>query len=61
MRLALAVCSVLLLAPAAALVREPVISYVDENDVFRLYDEEPEAEVNPPPPVPSPANFLCFR
>jgi hypothetical protein len=35
-RLALAVCSVLLLAPAAAFAREPVISYVDENGVFRL-------------------------
>jgi hypothetical protein len=48
-----------LAAPAAALAREPVISYVDENGVFRLYDEEAEAEVNPPPPVP--ANFAAFR
>jgi hypothetical protein len=46
-------------APAAASAREPVISYVDANGVFRLYDEETEAEVEPPPPVP--ANFLGFR
>ncbi|MEA2408872.1 MAG: hypothetical protein QOE69_2991 [Thermoleophilaceae bacterium] len=49
----------LLVAPAAASAREPVISYVDANGVFRLYDEETEAEVEPPPPVP--ANFLGFR
>lgn len=61
MRLALAVCVLVLTAPAAALAREPVISYVDENGVFRLYDEETESEVNPPPPVPAPANFLGFR
>lgn len=61
MRLALAVCVLVLAAPAAALAREPVISYVDENGVFRLYDEESESEVNPPPPVPAPANFLGFR
>ena len=54
-------CALLLAAPAAALAREPVISYVDENGVFRLYDEETESEINPPPPVPSPANFLGFR
>ena len=50
----------MLAAPAAALAREPVISYVDENGVFRLYDEEPEAEVNPPPPVPI-ADAAQFR
>jgi hypothetical protein len=60
-KLALAACALMLAAPAAALAREPVISYVDENGVFRLYDEESEAEVNPPPPVPSPANFVGFR
>jgi hypothetical protein len=58
-RLALALCSLVLLAPAAALARKPVISYVDENGVFRLYDEELNAEVDPPPAVP--ANFLGFR
>jgi hypothetical protein len=47
----------LLAAPAAAAAREPVISYVDENEVFRLYDEQTEAEVEPPPPVPVAAGF----
>ena len=59
MRLALLACALVLLAPAAALAREPVISYVDQDGVFRLYDEQTEAEVNPPPPVP--ANFMGFR
>jgi hypothetical protein len=58
-RLALAVCVLLLVMPAAAWAREPVISYVDQDGVFRLYDEQLEAEVNPPPPVP--ANFPGFR
>ena len=61
MRVAFTVCALLLAAPAAALAREPVISYVDENGVFRLYDEETESEVDPPPPVPTPANFIGFR
>ena len=51
--------ALLLLAPSAALAREPIISYVDETGTFRLYDEETEAEINPPPAVP--ANFLGFR
>jgi hypothetical protein len=51
-RVAFTVCALLLAAPAAALAREPVISYIDENGSFRLYDEESESEVNPPPPVP---------
>lgn len=51
--------AVLLLAPSAALAREPIISYVDETGTFRLYDEELEAEIDPPPPVP--AGFLGFR
>jgi hypothetical protein len=58
-RLALALCALFLLAPAVALARKPVISYVDENGVFRLYDSEPGTEVEPPPAVP--ANFLGFR
>src|SRR6185503_15911776 len=58
--LALAVCSVVLLAPATALAREPVISYVDENGVFRLYDEETESEVNPPPQVPTFPTFFRY-
>ena len=56
MRLALALCLLALAAPAAALAREPVISYVHDNGdgtfALRLYDEETEAEVDPPPPVP---------
>jgi len=52
-RWVLASLALLLAAPAAASgAREPVISYVDENGVFRLYDEQTEAEVEPPPPVP---------
>jgi len=51
--------AVLLLVPSAALAREPVISYVDETGTFRLFDEETEAELNPPPAVP--ADFLGFR
>jgi hypothetical protein len=58
-RLALAVCVLLLLAPAAALADYPVISYLDENGVFRLYEAEFATEVDPPPPVP--ANFPGFR
>lgn len=45
-------CALVLAAPAAALAREPVISYVDGAGVFRLYDEETESDVSPPPPVP---------
>jgi hypothetical protein len=51
--------ALLLVAPSAALAREPIISYVDETGTFRLYDEETEAEIDPPPAVP--ANFLGFR
>jgi hypothetical protein len=58
-RLALAVCVLLLLAPAAALADYPVISYVDESGVFRLYEAEFAKEVDPPPPVQ--ANFPGFR
>ena len=50
----------LLLVPSAAAAREPVISYVDETGTFRLYDEETEAEVTPPPSVPV-ANATTFR
>jgi hypothetical protein len=55
----LLVVGLLLLAPATAAARQPVISYVDGAGTFRLYDEELEAEVEPPPPVP--ANFAGFR
>ena len=59
MRLALAVCALVLVAPASALADLPVISYVDENGVFRLYEAEFNREVEPPPPVPvaDPASF----
>jgi hypothetical protein len=58
-RPALAVCVVLLLMPATALADFPVVSYVDENGVFRLYDAQSGTEVEPPPPVPvaDPATF----
>lgn len=55
----LVVLGLLLAAPAVASAREPVISYVDQSGVFRLYDAETDAEVEPPPPVP--ANFPGFR
>ena len=61
MRLALAVCVVLLLAPATALADFPVISYVDENGVFRLYEAEFSREVAPPPPVPTFSPISEFR
>ena len=48
-----------LLAPSAALAREPIISYVDETGTFRLYDEETEAEINPT--ARGPGHFLGFR
>lgn len=51
--------ALLLMAPSAALAREPIISYVDETGTFRLYDEETETEITPPPAVP--ANFLGFK
>jgi hypothetical protein len=59
-RWVLASLALLLAAPAAAAAREPVISYVDENGVFRLFDEQTETEVEPPPPVPV-ANAATFR
>jgi hypothetical protein len=53
--------ALLLALPAVALAaREPVISYVDETGTFRLYDEQTEAEVEPPPPVPV-ANAATFQ
>jgi hypothetical protein len=55
----LAVCVLVLVAPATALARKPVISYVDESGLLRLYDSELGADVDPPPAVP--ANFLGFR
>jgi hypothetical protein len=55
----LVVLGLVLAAPAVASAREPVISYVDQNGVFRLYDAERDAEVEPPPPLA--ANFMGFR
>ena len=57
-RWALALALLLLTAPAAS-AREPVISYIDAGGTFRLWDEELNAEVTPPLPVP--ANFIGFR
>jgi hypothetical protein len=57
-RPALVLCVLLLVLPAAALAERPVISYVDENGIFRLYQAEFGTEVEPPPPVP--ANFAVF-
>ena len=59
MRLVLAFCVALLLLPATALADLPVISYIDENGVFRLYEAEFTREVSPSPPVPvaDPATF----
>ena len=61
MRLALAVCAVLVLAPATAFADLPVISYIDENGVFRLYEAEFSREVTPPPPVPTFSPTNAFR
>jgi hypothetical protein len=43
----------LALAPAAW-ARKPLISYVDAQETFQLYDAEAGANVSPPPPVPVP-------
>jgi hypothetical protein len=61
-RLALALCLLALAAPAAALANEPVISYVHANGdgtfTLRLYDEQSETEVTPPPvPAFAPPQF----
>lgn len=59
-------CALVLAAPAVAFAREPVISYIDQTDaahpVLRLYDEETETEVTPPPPVPvfAPPTFFQY-
>jgi hypothetical protein len=44
----------LALAPAAA-ARKPIISYVDAQETFQLFDAETGANISPPPPVPVPA------
>lgn len=51
--------ALLLMAPSAAVAREPIISYKDAAGTFRLWDEELNAEVTPLVPVP--ANFIGFR
>jgi hypothetical protein len=55
-----ALACALLLAPAAA-ARKPVISYVDDQGVFQLYDAEAGQNVSPPPAVPVPDEFPFFR
>jgi hypothetical protein len=44
----LAVCSLLLLAPATAAARRPVISYIDEHGALRLYDATRKKDIHPP-------------
>jgi hypothetical protein len=41
----------LLLAPAAS-ARKPLISYIDAQETFQLFDAETGQNVSPPPPVP---------
>ena len=48
-RCCLAVCSLLLLAPATAEARRPVISYIDEHGALRLYDATRRKDIHPPP------------
>ena len=51
--LAVALAALLGLAPAAG-ARKPIISYVDQQAKFQLYDAETGANVSPAPPVPVP-------
>src|SRR6476646_2896121 len=51
--LSVALAAVLGLAPTAS-ARKPIISYVDQQAHFQLYDAEAGANVSPPPPVPVP-------
>jgi hypothetical protein len=51
--LSLVVAGLLALAPVAS-ARKPIISYVDEQGHFQLYDAETGANVSPSPPVPAP-------
>jgi hypothetical protein len=47
----LALAALLISAPAAS-ARKPIISYIDQNEHFQLYDSELGANVSPPPQVP---------
>ena len=51
--LSVALGAMLGLAPPAS-ARKPIISYVDQQAHFQLYDAEAGANVSPPPPVPVP-------
>ncbi len=53
MALSVALGAMLGLAPPAS-ARKPIISYVDQQAHFQLYDAEAGANVSPPPPVPVP-------
>jgi hypothetical protein len=59
-RCCLAVCSLLLLAPATAAPRRPVISYIDEHGALRLYDATRKKDIHPPP-VPTFRPIKQFR
>jgi hypothetical protein len=59
-RCCLAVCSLLLLAPATAAARRPVVSYIDEHGALRLYDAAMEKDIHPPP-VPTFRPIKQFR
>jgi hypothetical protein len=60
LRYCLAVCSLLLLAPATAAARRPVISYIDEHGALRLYDATRKKNIQPPP-VPTFRPIKQFR
>lgn len=51
--LSVGLAAVLGLAPTAS-ARSPIISYVDQQAHFQLYDAQAGANVSPPPPVPVP-------
>jgi hypothetical protein len=55
------VCALALLAAPAASARKPVISYVDAQEAFQLYDAETGQTVSPAPAVPVPKEFAFFR
>jgi hypothetical protein len=54
-------CALALLAAPAASARKPLISYVDAQEAFQLYDAETGQNVSPSPAVPVPKEFAFFR
>jgi hypothetical protein len=51
--LSIVLLGLLALAPTA-LARKPIISYIDAQETFQLFDVETGANISPPPPVPVP-------